>query len=68
MWCAATALSLTPPPPLHTPFFPAPPSPPAGNPLQVGSPYRIEVVKRIKSLKKLDGIPIEPEERDAAAA
>ena len=38
------------------------------NPMQTLSPYRIEVIKRVKSLKKLDGVPIEPEEKEAAAA
>lgn len=32
------------------------------------SDYRIEVIKRIASLKKLDGIPIDVDERDAANA
>uniref|UniRef100_A0A7R9VGL9 Dynein axonemal light chain 1 n=1 Tax=Chlamydomonas euryale TaxID=1486919 RepID=A0A7R9VGL9_9CHLO len=30
--------------------------------------YRIEVIKRVPQLKKLDGIPVDVDERDAAAA
>lgn len=46
----------------------------AGNPLylgfeepnRVGSKFRIEVLKRCPSLKKLDGIPVEMQERQEA--
>mmetsp|Transcript_30936 Transcript_30936/g.100749 ORF Transcript_30936/g.100749 Transcript_30936/m.100749 type:complete len:204 (+) Transcript_30936:76-687(+) len=37
-------------------------------PDSIGSAYRIEVLKRLPNLKKLDGIPIDADERDAAAA
>lgn len=36
-------------------------------PTDKGSTYRIEVLRRVPKLKKLDGIPVEAEERDAAA-
>ncbi|BDA45002.1 Dynein light chain 1, axonemal [Coccomyxa sp. Obi] len=42
-----------------------------GNPLNPtpGSPeYRIEILKRLPGLKKLDGVPVDPEEREAAKA
>ena len=45
-----------------------------GNPLYNDYPedrrteYRVEVLKRVPSLIKLDGIPIDPEERSAAKA
>jgi dynein light chain 1 len=32
------------------------------------SDYRIEVIKRLPNLKKLDGIPVDVDERDAAKA
>lgn len=31
------------------------------------SPYRLEILKRCPGLKRLDGIPVEPEERDAVS-
>ena len=34
----------------------------------MGSMWRIEVLKILPGLKKLDGIPVEPEEREAAQA
>ena len=37
------------------------------NPSDRGSPYRVEVLRRVPKLKKLDGIPVEAEEREAAA-
>lgn len=33
-----------------------------------GSDYRLQVIKRVPSLKKLDGIPVDVDERDAAKA
>ncbi|KAK9908456.1 hypothetical protein WJX75_008207 [Coccomyxa subellipsoidea] len=42
-----------------------------GNPLNPapGSPeYRMEVLKRLPGLKKLDGVPVDPEERESAKA
>lgn len=46
-----------------------------GNPLysdfkgnDVGSDYRIEVLKRVPQLKKLDGIPVDVDEREQAQA
>lgn len=38
------------------------------NPTQLGSAYRIEVLKRVPQLKKLDGIPVDMDEREAAEA
>jgi len=37
-------------------------------PTEIGSPYRIEVLKRVPQLQKLDGIPVDVDEREAAKA
>merc|ERR1712070_879389 len=37
-------------------------------PTTVMHQYRIEVLKRLPNLKKIDGVPVEVEEKDAAAA
>ena len=38
------------------------------SPLSNNSEYRIEIIKRVPQLKKLDGIPVDVDERDAAKA
>jgi len=40
----------------------------ATEPNTLSSPYRIEVLKRVPSLKKLDGIPVDVDEIEAAKA
>jgi dynein light chain 1, axonemal len=41
----------------------------AGNPIAEDDPnYRLRVIKRLPGLKKLDGIPVDPEEREKVAA
>mmetsp|Transcript_38608 Transcript_38608/g.46720 ORF Transcript_38608/g.46720 Transcript_38608/m.46720 type:complete len:201 (-) Transcript_38608:530-1132(-) len=37
-----------------------------GLPTQVGSVWRIEVLKRVPHLKKIDGVPVDVEEKEAA--
>ena len=37
-------------------------------PLVPGNPYRLDVLIRVPNLKKLDGVPVDAEERDAARA
>jgi dynein light chain 1 len=36
------------------------------NPLQPGCAYRLEVLRRVQSLRKLDGVPVDAEEMEAA--
>jgi len=36
------------------------------NPATVGSPYRVEILKRLPALKKIDGVIVDPDEREAA--
>ena len=38
------------------------------DPQTLGSQWRIDVLKILPKLKKLDGVPVEPEEREAAQA
>lgn len=38
-----------------------------GPPSAVGSTYRIEILRRLPNLKKIDGVTVDPDERDAAA-
>ena len=40
----------------------------AEKPEEIGCEYRIEVLKRVPQLLKLDGIPVDVDEREAAAA
>jgi dynein light chain 1 len=38
-----------------------------GVPSAIGSTYRIEILRRLPHLKKIDGVTVDPDERDAAA-
>ena len=38
------------------------------DPQVLGSPWRVDVLKILPGLKKLDGVPVEAEEREAAQA
>ena len=38
-----------------------------GLPSALGSTYRIEILRRLPNLKKIDGVTVDPDERDAAA-
>ena len=40
----------------------------AEEPLAMGSDYRIQIIKRVPQLVKLDGIPVDVDEREAAKA
>ena len=40
----------------------------AEEPLSMGSEYRVQVLKRVPQLVKLDGIPVDVDEREAAKA
>ena len=40
----------------------------AEEPLAMGSDYRVQVIKRVPQLVKLDGIPVDVDEREAAKA